>query len=1103
MGGVGAEVAKNLVLAGPRAVTLWDPAPVASADLGSNVRVLLSGAPPPPLPSYHSSPLPPTPPQFFLRDSDLGRRRDEATLPRLQALNPKAVTCAVLAGSGPGVAAVLQALNPPTAVVATGLPRAEAERINAACRALRVPFICCAVYGVYGFAFADFGDEWRVEKPAGASKKLLPVKGVRVSREVPTACTICETPDPVGCALECVHCTGAMGWICPQCSTSATDAVCAACTFKPGKVVTVTTSGSGLAKGDVASFRGIGGATALNDGPARKVVASRWVNPEDTEQPSEWALDFSLADAEGDGPGWTFSSGGFLERQVQPAVVRHASLATRAAEDLDRQPLAVGQGGEPGLNAAMHAAFAGVEAWRSAHGGALPPVRNATAVTACVDFARAAAPGFPDAALLERVARRVAALAAVELPALAAFFGGVVAQEAIKATRVGTPLNQWLFWEAAAVLSPGGDPGAPLGGAPQQPTADFEPEPAGSRYDGVIAILGRPLQERVKNARVFLVGAGALGCEFLKNFALMGVGTGETGEVTVTDMDVIEVSNLSRQFLFLDGDVGKFKSVAAAAAARSMNPDLKVTAFNTQVGPATETVFDDPFWKGLSTAVMALDNVEARLYVDGQCIHYGKPLLESATEGLKFSTLPVLPRATATYSDRARQGGGGGGEDAGIPLCTLKTFPYLPDHCVAWGLDKFTSAFNHEVAAAAKFVANPAAWQAENAKSPAASRRAAAEAAASFLAAAVEASFEAFVGLACDRFHAHFYTGIRQLLHTLPPDAKDDKGMPVWSGSRRLPSPLPLDASNDLHLGFVTHAAALFAAAAGVEVSGGFPVERVKAAVAAIAPRLPAFAERVAVIKAGEDDEREEGQQDDEPAAVAAEAHLEKLRASLRTALTPAAFEKDIDANHHVDFVAAASNLRALNYRIPTLERHEMHAKAGKIIPAVATATCAATGAACVELYKILGGADPAALRKVDSANLEDGGRFALFPPEEPTLVRSTVETRAYPEGFSRWDKLEVNQGGARDLTWAELSSHFEGLGLCLSGLVYHGALCFSEPADPRSTLTVKAALMALIERRRGTPEALPPLVEGRGWVRLDAIVEDAVVPPVVYYWDV
>lgn len=79
----------------------------------------------------------------------------------------------------------------------------------------------------------------------------------------------------------------------------------------------------------------------------------------------------------------------------------------------------------------------------------------------------------------------------------------------------------------------------------------------GSRYDGQVAVFGKQLQEKFENLRVFLVGAGALGCEFLKNFAMMGISTGPHGLLTITDDDTIEKSNLSRQFLFRDWDIGK------------------------------------------------------------------------------------------------------------------------------------------------------------------------------------------------------------------------------------------------------------------------------------------------------------------------------------------------------------------------------------------------------------------------------------------------------------------------------------------------------------------------------------------------------------------
>jgi len=70
-------------------------------------------------------------------------------------------------------------------------------------------------------------------------------------------------------------------------------------------------------------------------------------------------------------------------------------------------------------------------------------------------------------------------------------------------------------------------------------------------------VFGKETQQVLENLQVFLVGAGALGCEFLKDFAMMGISTGPRGLLTITDDDVIEKSNLSRQFLFRDWDIGR------------------------------------------------------------------------------------------------------------------------------------------------------------------------------------------------------------------------------------------------------------------------------------------------------------------------------------------------------------------------------------------------------------------------------------------------------------------------------------------------------------------------------------------------------------------
>ena len=112
-----------------------------------------------------------------------------------------------------------------------------------------------------------------------------------------------------------------------------------------------------------------------------------------------------------------------------------------------------------------------------------------------------------------------------------------------------------------------------------------------------------------------MVGAGATGCEFLKNFAMMGFCTDKNSKFVITDNDNIEISNLSRQFLFRKENVGQSKSIVASKSVQEMNPNFKAEGLQSKVGKETEDIFDEEFWNKQNFIVFAVDSVDARKYL--------------------------------------------------------------------------------------------------------------------------------------------------------------------------------------------------------------------------------------------------------------------------------------------------------------------------------------------------------------------------------------------------------------------------------------------------------------------------------------------------------
>ena len=147
-------------------------------------------------------------------------------------------------------------------------------------------------------------------------------------------------------------------------------------------------------------------------------------------------------------------------------------------------------------------------------------------------------------------------------------------------------------------------------------------------------------QAKLRNARVLVVGAGALGNEVIKNLALLGV-----GHLTIVDRDVVEMSNLSRSALFRSSDAGSPKAECAARAAADLYPDIQVDAI---VGDVTSDVGFGHFRRA-NAIVGALDNREARIFVNSACARLGRPWIDGGIEVLQGVVRGFAPPATACY----------------------------------------------------------------------------------------------------------------------------------------------------------------------------------------------------------------------------------------------------------------------------------------------------------------------------------------------------------------------------------------------------------------------------------------------------------------------
>jgi len=562
-----------------------------------------------------------------------------------------------------------------------------------------------------------------------------------------------------------------------------------------------------------------------------------------------------------------------------------------------------------------------------------------------------------------------------ELIPVISVIGSIAASEVIKLiTHKTMPINQIWCWTDKALIP------------------DIEPINKGIYPLG--KLYGSQFENDLEESSWLIVGSGAIGCELLKNMAMMGVKT-----IYITDPDAIEHSNLNRQFLFRKEHIGKYKSHTAAEQILKIKSANRtyIHPFTDKVCPQNQT-FSNFIMRQVTGVLNALDNTEARRYMDEQCFRNQKPLFESGTTGTKGNTQPVIPYLTQTYGDTQDP------PEKEVPVCTLKTFPNSINHTIAWAKDSFFELFDRSFVSVGKWIKDENAVVESNVK----------EDVYRVLVKNKVKTFEDCVNVAFNMFWDNYYFAIQKLIVAYPADMKTEGDKLFWSNGKRMPTPIELDLNNEIHLNYIEAYSKLLAKCYGLCL--GTTTEQIK--------KIASNFNYTSVNEVKE-----------ENIVLPTNEDYKDLK------FYPQEFEKDDDTNWHVAWITAASNIRAMNYGIPPVSSLITKGIAGKIIPAIATTTSVVSGLIVLELIKYMLGKRKLEDYRSTFVNLADTTLVYSDP-----LASKTIEIAG--NKFSNWERFDYKG----DIKLIDFKKHYdEKFKTEISTIIYGCATLYGFMMEPEN----------------------------------------------------
>ena len=919
-------MAKNIIVSGPSKIRVFDPNPVEISDLGSN---------------------------FYLKEEDIGKRRDLASLNNLKQLNEYVEIDYIKKNSIKEIYNDIDN-NFNVIVVTEILPMNELIEIDEICRKNNAKFICSAICGLSSFVFDDFGEHTIFDEYCEKANKYK-IKNIKKSQD--------------GYGLLEIKCD------------------------KEGEKHLI---------GDSVIFKEVEGMTEINYENCQKI----W----EIKKAKDYDNTFIIDDISKYND---YVSGGYIEEKPIPKKMKYDSL-------LKKLEIPFTEIEDEFLNWKQKLIFIIFKSLMifKQNKKILPKKGNLEQINEIIKIVDKEIQFykcnenekiFNNIKMDEKIIKDISKTAEAEICCMTSFIGGIVCQEIIKSTGKYIPINQWEifnFLEYSDII----------------PNEEKYINNNESRYNDYEIIFGKKIMEKLQSLKIFLAGAGALGCELLKNMSLLGIGannnsTNSKGSVLIIDDDLVELSNLNRQFLFHKKDIGQYKTLIAKKSADEINKDLKCI-------PLCQRITEENFYlfKDYDLVLSAIDSNDGNSYLSELCQIFEKILIKGGIKGPNGKVESFIPKITCSLNDI----------DYHqipveiVPKCTRRRFPKKIEECIDNARDLFEEFYRIPIIYIKEIIGKNI-YQIEKDEFNESEEK--------YLLVykylkilSDKKDYNTLFSFGIFIFHYLFQYKINKLLLDYPLDLLDEKSEPFWK-NKTPPDILQFNEDNELSFNFIFSFLKIINNTLQLNLDFDEDFMRIKIK---------------KEILNNENNLYENNIKEFNP-----EISFKKLNSLLKELknniflineikrLIVPEFEKDKPELYHVSFIHNYANLQAKSYKIPNCDIFYSFEYVGKIGPTIITSIATTAGFMCLQIFGFLANMMFVEKSEINPNNIPEIENQKFLEENEEVkenalhnlvfnlgsndfffsefydikYIEIGLKVKGIPEKYTNWDKIVINGG--------------------------------------------------------------------------------------------